>query len=73
MKKEYYNLYPVEVIDMMVSIFGIEKVVTFCYINAFKYRMRLGKKDDIDEDLKKEEWYLNKAKDLSRKDRNKGN
>lgn len=50
----------------MVRVFGKEKVADFCEINAFKYRMRMGTKPDnsIEQDLKKEEWYLNKAKEL---------
>ncbi len=33
-------------------------------MNAFKYRMRLGLKDDFVQDFKKEKWYLDKAKEL---------
>lgn len=57
----HYNQYPVEVIDMMIHIFGMEKVIDFCYINAFKYRMRAGLKGDATEDLAKEQWYLEMA------------
>lgn len=60
----HYNLYPIEVIDMMVSIWGVKATIDFCYMNAFKYRMRLGMKDSIEQDAKKELWYLNKAKEL---------
>ncbi len=62
----HYTNYPCEVIDMMVAIWGKEKVADFCEINAFKYRMRMGTKPDnaIEQDLKKEQWYLNKAKEL---------
>lgn len=62
---KHYNQYPVEVIDMMVSIWGKEATRTFCLLNAFKYRMRIGHKDDIQADLAKEKWYLDKAKELS--------
>ena len=61
---KHYNQYPMEVIDMMVSIWGVEKTIDFCLMNAFKYRMRLGLKDDFVQDFKKEQWYLNKAKEL---------
>lgn len=64
---KHYNNYPIETIDMMVSIFGIDKTIDFCYMNAFKYRMRLGHKDDIKQDLDKEKWYLSKAKELTKK------
>lgn len=49
---------------MMVSIFGKEYTRMWCVMTAFKYRMRLGYKDDINQDLAKEQWYLNKAKEL---------
>ncbi len=61
---EHYNNYPIEVIDMMLKVFGKEKVINFCYINAFKYRMRIGLKDNIQQDFEKEQWYLKKAKEL---------
>ena len=63
---KHYNSYPIEVIDMMVAIFGKEKTIDFCLLNAFKYRMRLGVKDDVEQDLAKEQWYLNKANELSK-------
>lgn len=61
---KHYNLYPIEVIDMMLSIWGKEKTIAFCLMNAFKYRMRLGLKDEVSQDLLKEQWYLDKAKEL---------
>ena len=62
----HYNTYPMETIDMMVDIWGKDKVADWCEITAFKYRMRMGTKPDnsIEQDLKKEQWYLNKAKEL---------
>lgn len=55
-----------EVIEMMVDIWGKEKVSTYCEINAFKYRMRLGKKPDqpVERDMEKAKWYEEKAKEL---------
>lgn len=64
MSEKHYNQYPIETIDMMISVFGKDKVKTFCLINAFKYRMRMGYKDDITKDFNKEQWYLNKVKEL---------
>ena len=61
---KHYNQYPIEVIDMMVSIWGKEKAIDFCLMNAFKYRMRLGHKDNIEQDIAKEQWYLDKATEL---------
>ena len=71
--KEYDYINPnhykdgsMEVIDMMVKIWGVEKVIAHCEITAFKYRMRAGKKPDqpIERDLEKANWYINKAKEL---------
>ena len=63
---QHYNNYSKEVIDMMVDIFGRKNTALFCEMNAFKYRMRMGTKpnNDINQDLEKEQWYLNKAKEL---------
>ena len=60
----HYNQYPKETIDMMVDIFGRDAVRQWCVITAFKYRMRMGLKDDIEQDFNKEQWYLNKAREL---------
>lgn len=61
---QHYNQYPIETIEMMCLIWGKVKTREFCIMNAFKYRMRLGHKNAIEEDLAKEQWYLNKAKEL---------
>lgn len=66
----HYNQYPIEVIDMMIAIWGIHATITFCEMNAFKYRMRLGHKggeEKVQEDMAKELWYLNMAKSLKEK------
>lgn len=65
----HYNNYSKEVIDMMESIWGIQNLITFCEMNAFKYRMRMGTKPEnsIEQDIQKEQWYLNKAKELKDK------
>lgn len=65
----HYNNYSMEVIDMMERIYGKENTAMFCEMNAFKYRMRMGTKpdNDITQDLKKEKWYLDKAKELREK------
>lgn len=63
----HYNQYPIETIDMMERIFGLDATILWCTMTAFKYRMRLGHKDDINQDLAKESWYLNKADELIKK------
>lgn len=62
---DHYKKYPIEVIDMMVAIFGVQAAINYCTMTAFKYRMRLGHKDDISQELKKEKWYLDKAQELT--------
>ncbi len=37
-----------EVWEMMIDVFGLEAYLSFCKVNAFKYRMRAGKKDGAD-------------------------
>lgn len=62
----HYNNYSMEVIDMMKNIWGAENTALWCEMTAFKYRMRMGTKPEnpIQQDLDKEAWYLNKAKEL---------
>lgn len=62
----HYNQYPIEIIDMMIIMFGKEATFHFCLLNAFKYRMRAGNKVNLEEDLAKEAWYLDKAKELDK-------
>lgn len=60
----HYNQYPIEAINILIGIFGLEKTIDFCIMTAMKYRLRLGLKDDFNQDLAKEKWYLDKAKEL---------
>ena len=62
----HYNQYDIEVIDMIIKIWGPEAAALWCDITAFKYRMRMGTKpnNSIEQDIKKEQWYLNKAKEI---------
>ena len=62
----HYKQSSIETIDMMVAIWGKEKVADYCEINSYKYFSRLGKKPNcsIQDDLGKAHWYLNKAKEL---------
>lgn len=65
----HYNNYNIEVIDMMEKIWGPAYVLVFYQLNAFKYRMRMGTKPggSLEEDLRKEQWYLKKAEELKEK------
>ena len=62
----HYKGYTFEAIEMMIRIYGADKVATYCEINAIKYRFRMGKKqgESIADDLAKEKWYLDKANEL---------
>lgn len=60
----HYKRYSVEVIDQMIAIYGTEAAAIHCELTAFTYRARLGYKDDIEQDLKKEKWYLDKCHEL---------
>ena len=62
----HYNKYDYEVIEMMQRIYGIEKTMIWCELNAFKYRMRAGEKPNtpIEVDFQKEKWCLDKKNEL---------
>jgi hypothetical protein len=62
----HYKQYPIEIIDMMVKVFGKERVADYCLVNAYKYRMRMGLKpgQPVEQDLEKEKWYLKKYNEL---------
>lgn len=53
-----------EVIEMMELIWGKEALISYCEMNAFKYRMRIGNKPNqpIEQELEKAKWYEEKAK-----------
>ena len=63
---DYYKKGDKQVFEMMLDIWGVEKYIAFCEMNAFKYRMRLGDKPDqpVERDLAKAKWYEAMAKDL---------
>lgn len=62
----HYNQYEYETITMMSRIWGVEAVKQWCTLTAFKYRMRMGLKDNnsIQQDFEKEQWYLDMARKL---------
>lgn len=53
-----------EVIDEMVIVFGMEKAITFCQLNAWKYRARAPYKNNFEEDMAKANRYLEMAYEL---------
>lgn len=62
----HYNRYSIEAVEMARRIWGDEALKTAAEITAFFYRMRLGLKEDnpIEQDLAKEEFWLNYSKGL---------
>ena len=62
---QHYTTYDVETLDMMIRIWGVQETISFCKLNAFKYRMRAGHKDNAQQDINKALWYENKMKELS--------
>jgi len=63
----HYNKYSVESAEMAKRIWGKEALKIAAEITAFFYRMRAGLKDGTtaEQDFKKEEWWLNYAKESS--------
>ena len=56
----YKSSTSLECIESMEIIFGRREVFDFCLCNAWKYIWRWKNKNG-QEDLKKAEWYLNRA------------
>lgn len=61
----HYCTGKLECIDAMQEVFGVEKVMAFCELNAFKYLWRSNRKNG-NEDLEKAQWYLRKLLELRR-------
>jgi hypothetical protein len=59
----YADTCSLECIQVMQLVFGTDAVMDFCLCNAFKYMWRYKNKNG-QEDLKKCDWYLNKAEEL---------
>ena len=53
----------IECIDAMKAAFGVEEVLDFCKLNAFKYLWRASSKGK-NQDIEKAIWYLNKFLEL---------
>lgn len=62
----YINKDGKECIDEMIDFFGVDSVITFCKLNAYKYRFRAGLKpgSPAEEDLAKAKWYIDKMNEL---------
>lgn len=60
----HYETGKYECIDVMLEIFGVDVVRSFCIGNVFKYVYRHRSKNGI-EDLQKAKWYLDKYLSLA--------
>ena len=60
------NRYSIEAVEMARRIWGDEAMKTAAEITAFFYRMRMGLKPEnsVQQELEKEEFWLNYAKNL---------
>lgn len=52
--------------ERMIDDFGLEETAIFCKLNAYKYKDRMGKKpnEDVEREMKKIQWYEDKAEEL---------
>lgn len=60
----HYNSGDISCMDAIVAAYGIEEAKVWAKITAFKYIWRLGKKDEVLQEIGKAEWYLNKLSEL---------
>tara|TARA_R110000772_G_scaffold131793_1_gene240330 strand:- start:415 stop:951 length:537 start_codon:yes stop_codon:yes gene_type:complete len=60
------NIYGAEVWEQMIKLFGDREYLSFCKLNAYKYRMRAGTKSGAlaEVDIAKAIWYETKYKEL---------
>lgn len=66
----HYKNSKYECIDVMLEVFGLEKVLAFCELNAFKYQWRANSKGTNIQDKEKAIWYNKKYIDLKKGDVN---
>ena len=62
-RPQHYASTSIECIDAMIETQGADAVKSYCVCNAFKYLWRHNAKNG-DEDIKKANWYLNKAVEI---------
>ena len=53
----HYKVVDVEAIELMEKIFTVEELKAWAKITAMKYRLRIGKKDNIEKEVKKIKTY----------------
>lgn len=65
-RPDHYKSDGLETWEQMVKLFGVHDFMIFCKLNAFKYRMRAGKKTpDPTTDIEKAKWYEQKIQELT--------
>lgn len=64
----HYDDQRINMAHMVEAIWGTEGAMLFHEINAFKYRMRVGKKDDPAQEIMKAKWSEKMAKFLKDKE-----
>jgi len=58
---KHYSLYPeMEAIDVVQAVLTADEFAGYCKGNSLKYRLRAGKKDAMEQDVGKAEWYERK-------------
>ena len=67
----HYNRYSIEAVEMARRRWGDDAMKTAAEITAFFYRMRMGLKPDnsVEQELAKENFWLNYAKELEESQR----
>jgi len=66
-KASHYKFFDKEVIEIMEELYGTKEVMIFCKLNALKYRLRAGKKENAIRDIEKAMNYENYYKLLKAK------
>ena len=62
----HYTYREMECIDEMVYVFGLDAALTFCKLNAWKYRYRTSEKGG-EQDMQKSDRYIGMIKELTEK------
>tara|TARA_R110000772_G_scaffold22123_1_gene60094 strand:- start:305 stop:583 length:279 start_codon:yes stop_codon:yes gene_type:complete len=58
-KPEHYDVFPgVEAIEVMARSATVAEWRGFCKLTVLKYRLRVGKKDDVMQELSKADEYI---------------
>lgn len=61
---KHYETGKFECIEVMEEVFGAEAVREFCLCNAFKYLYRCKRKENMEQDVDKAMWYLERFRSL---------